>query len=103
MITVNTGEGPVNIRENDIAYAVLKDRSVEYHLKSGASFKSVTIRGSFKAALEPAANALRMCGCSLAVNLSEISEVGDKKLIMKSGEELYVSARALKELKAALI
>jgi len=99
-ILVKTKDGSVKLAFDDILYANLHGRTIDYHLISGQTIESNTIRSPFTEAVQEllADSRFMACGASAIVNLHHISTITSEELFFKTGASIYVSKRAAKEI-----
>ena len=100
-IVVKGKELYMKFRLDSILYAELVNKTIRYHLISGETFESLTIRTSFSTAAEALLRDERFALCSsvMAVNLYHISSAGPETLYFKNGTKLHIGKRSMRALR----
>ena len=101
-ILIKTKEGNVKVPFDNILYAELNNRAIEYHLVNGQILISNTIRNSFSEAIQELLQETHfsMCGASVLVNLHHITMIKAEEVLFKNGASIYISKRVSKELRS---
>lgn len=91
-LPIKTKEGPRLIQLDQILYAELLNRAAHYHLSSGETVSSITLRQSFQNEMEPLLAHPRFiaCGASFVVNLYYIVRVEKNLLRLDDGTQLSI-------------
>lgn len=101
-LIVKTRENNVKVTLDSILYAELVDRKICYHLVSGTTIESNSIRTNFAEGIQEllADSRFALCGAGLAVNLYHITMTGNDTLIFKNGRKLYIGKRAGRDIRS---
>ena len=102
-LIVKTKTGTARLSTDRILYATLSRRAMVYHLDSGRTVESTTLRIPFTEAAAPLLEDKRfvLCGASLAVNLQHITMVENEAVVFLDAERIFLSKRVCRELRAA--
>jgi len=100
-ISVKTSDGTVIVRFDDVVYVTLEKRALCYHTQDGKRIYSVSQREAFSDCISPLFSDTRfaLCGPGTCVNLFYIKAVDNDSAEFKSGEKLYLSKKACKDLR----
>ena len=101
-LIVRTKECSTKVSFDSIIYAELVNKSIVYHLTSGAAVEGLSIRTTFSEAIAEMLNGSRfaLCGSSIAVNMYYITTIDNAALHFKNGSELYIGLRAARSLRS---
>lgn len=101
-IVVKTNQGSVKLAFNSIIYAELKKKDIHYYLTNGKEIESTAIRTGFAEAVQELLrdNRFFMCSASVMVNLYHIHLVNNDTVLFQNGQTLYLSRRAIRELRS---
>lgn len=91
MIEVKIKQGIIRLRQKDIMYVEVVDRSLRYHLKDGRICDSVALRGSFRSAIDPLMKdgSFALCGVSKTVNLRYVDAVDSESVLLSDGTQIF--------------
>lgn len=100
---MSTKDGPVSISMDKIMFADIKDRVLDVHLSNGLTVKSRLLRVPFKDAVVALLQneVFKMCGTSMIINMSYISDVDSESVLLKDGTVIYPPKSAYSELNKA--
>lgn len=99
-LIVKTRENRVKLTLDQILYVELVDRRVVYHILSGESVESSSIRTTFAECIQEllADSRFVLCGSGIAVNLYHVTKTDVETLFFKNGKKLYIGKRAGREM-----
>jgi len=100
-LIVKTRDGDVRFAYDNILYADMNRRMVAYHLLDDKTVESSTIRTTFAEAVQELLQDRRfvLCGASTLVNLHYITMVEKEAVHFQNGNQLYIGARACRQLR----
>lgn len=92
-ITFKTKDGLQRLSVHSILFGELIGRRIQFHLTNGSSLESMSLRGSFQAAVAPLLEHQRfvLCTASSVVNLSFVEKVDPDALCLRGGQRLPLS------------
>ncbi|MBR4759978.1 MAG: response regulator transcription factor [Lachnospiraceae bacterium] len=99
-VAVKTRDGQVLIDFDNLMYAELSGRAIQYHVIGGEPVQSVTFSGSFKRVIEPilADNRFVMGGASFLLNLQYIRLVDKQGVVLTDYTRINLPKSACKGL-----
>ena len=99
-LIVKTRGNRVKLTLDQILYVELVDRRVVYHILSGESVESSSIRTTFAECIQKllADSRFVLCGSGIAVNLYHVTKADIETLFFKNGKKLYIGKRAGREM-----
>lgn len=103
-IFVKTRNGEVNVNIDEITYVDISDRTLNYHLNDGTTVKSLTLRTSFKEAVNELTSSDRkfaFSSVSTLVNLAYVDVVDSSTILLFNGTLLYPSRNSYSDFKNA--
>ena len=100
-LIVKTKDTNARIAFNSILYAELYNRSVVYHLDTGKTVQSTSLRTNFADAvrellLDPR---FALCGASMVANLHHISMVETEGIVFQDKHKVFLGKKACRELR----
>lgn len=100
-LTVKTKTGIVRLPYRDLIYAELVDRTVHYRMLDGKTVIGMTLRASFREAMDPLLEDSRfvLTCASFAVNLQYVQSVERAELLMTNGTRIPLARAQQTEVK----
>ena len=100
-LIVKTKDTNARIAFNSILYAELYNRSVVYHLDTGNTVQSTSLRTNFADAvrellLDPR---FALCGASMVANLHHITMVETEGIVFQDKHKVFLGKKACRELR----
>lgn len=100
---IQTKEGGKRIEHSRILYVEKAGRSLRCHCSDGSCLNSISLRGSFKAAVVPLLQdrAFLLCGASLVINLHHVQAVEGSDALFDTDERLPLPRRSVPDTRRA--
>ena len=100
-IIINTHNGILRIPVDDILYAELSNRTIEYYLYDNSTVTTCVLRESFVNAVKPLLTYKRfmLCGASFLINLSRIMKIEKSTAVFSNKKSLTLPRTLQHEVK----
>ena len=101
-IIVKTKDGNIRISTANILYVELCKRILIYHLADDSTIESIYIRVPFSEAVQEILtdSNFAICGTGNVINLSQVTMIGNEKVIFSNGSNAFFSKKICNELRA---
>lgn len=85
------GGDDASLRYQDIMFVEVRDRALRVYLRDGRCCDSVSLRGSFREAVEPLLKTpcFAPCGVSRVINLKFVDAVDSESVLLSDGTQIY--------------
>lgn len=90
MIEIKSRNGYVRVASTDITFVNIVNRSLCYHFRDGTTIRTVTIRGTFRQAVQPLLEqpSFVLAGASMLINRTYVRVVGRDSILLSNGERV---------------